>query len=99
MAPIEKLVARQAKAMTRMEVLQKAMAGRITWIQAAEICRMTTRNMRRLRSRYDGSIESLRDGRTGKFQPRSIPEKMVAEICRLKREIYEEFNVRHFYQF
>jgi len=99
MIPIEKLVAREARTMTRMEVVQKAMAGRITWIQAAEICRMTARNMRRLRSRYDGSVESLRDGRTGKFQPKSIPEKTVAEICRLKREIYVEFNVRHFYQF
>jgi hypothetical protein len=99
MTLIEQRVAREAKAMTRMEVIQKAMEGRITWIQAAEICRMTARNMRRLRSRYDGSVASLRDGRAGKFQPASVPEKTVAEICRLKREIYEEFNVRHFHQF
>jgi hypothetical protein len=99
MTLIEQRVAREAKAMTRMEVIQKAMEGRITWIQAAEICRMTARNMRRLRSRYDGSVASLRDGRAGKLQPKSIPEKTVAEICRLKREIYEEFNVRHFHQF
>lgn len=48
MTLIEQRVAREAKAMTRMEVIQKAMEGRITWIQAAEICRMTARNMRRL---------------------------------------------------
>ncbi len=45
---LEKKVAREAKAMTRREVIVKALAKKITWQQAADICGMTTRNMRRL---------------------------------------------------
>jgi len=97
---MERLVAREAKAMTRQEVIQKAMAGRITWIQAAEICQVTARHMRRLRDRFERfSIDGLRDGRNGKHQPRTIDEGVIEELCRLKREIYAEFNIRHFHQF
>jgi hypothetical protein len=100
MTLIENLVAREAKAMTRLEVIQKAMAGRISWIQAADICRVTARHMRRLRDRYERfSVNGLRDGRAGKCQPSTIDEAVVEELCRLKREIYQEFNIRHFHQF
>jgi Helix-turn-helix domain len=100
MTQIENLVAREAKAMTRQEVIQKAMAGRISWIQAADICRVTERHMRRLRDRYERfSVGGLRDGRAGKQQPSTIDGAVVEELCRLKREIYQEFNIRHFHQF
>jgi hypothetical protein len=56
--------------------------------------------MSRLRERYERlGIDGLRDGRTGKFQPRRISEETEKEVCRLKREVYPDFSVRHFYEF
>jgi transposase len=95
----EASVAREAKAMTRQEVIKKAMDGAITWAQAASICRVSYRQMARLRERYERlGFEGLRDGRTGKRQPSRIPVEVEQEVVRLKREIYGAFSVRHFYE-
>lgn len=100
MTQIERLVARRAKAMTRVEVIKKALEGRITWTQAADICRLTPRHMRRLRLLYEEfGINVLVDRRKGKRQPMRIPEEVVSELCRLKRDVYDEFSIRHFHQF
>lgn len=86
--------------MTRQEVMQKALEGKISWLQAADICRITVRHMSRLRWQYlQLGIEGLRDGRTGKAQPRRIPEEVEQELCRLKRDVYPDFSVRHFHEF
>jgi hypothetical protein len=93
-------VAREARTMTRAEVIQKAIEKRITWQQAAAICRVAPRHMLRLRRRYElFEVEGLRDRRTGKRQPTRIPAKTVDKLCRLKKEIYADFSVRHFHQF
>lgn len=86
--------------MTRQAVIQKAIEGRITWQQAADICRVTARHMSRLRERYERlGIDGIRDGRTGKAQPRRIPVEVEQQVCELKRELYPDFSVRHFHQF
>ena len=86
--------------MTRRDVILKAIEGRITWTQAASICRLTPRHMARLRERYERlGMLGLRDGRTGKRQPSDVPATVVAEICRLKREVYPDFSMRHFHEF
>ena len=86
--------------MTRQEVIQKAMEKKITWQQAADICGITARHMSRLREQYQElGIDGLRDGRTGKPQPRRIALEVEEEICRLKRELYPDFSVRHFHEF
>ena len=86
--------------MTRQEVIQKAIEKRITWQQAADLCGVTARHMSRLRERHERfGIEGLRDRRTGKRQPRRIAEEVVAELCRLRRERYPDFSVRHFHEF
>lgn len=46
-------VTREVKAMTRLEVMTKAQEGRITWLQAADICGMSARHMRRLRDTFE----------------------------------------------
>jgi hypothetical protein len=62
----DRRVAREAKAMTRQEVIMKAIEGRITWIQAAEILRPTARHLRRLREQFESlGDKGLRDGRAG----------------------------------
>ena len=35
--------------MTRNEVIMRAIAGKLTWIQAADICGITARQMRRMK--------------------------------------------------
>lgn len=86
--------------MTRAEVIQKAIEKRITWQQAASICRVAPRHMLRLRRRYEQfEIDGLRDRRTGKKQPLRVPAKTVDMLCRLKKEKYSDFSVKHFHQF
>jgi len=86
--------------MTRAEVLKKAMEKQITWLQAASICGLTPRHLARLRKQYEGlGFYGLRDGRTGKVQPRHISEEVETEVCRLRREVYPDFTVKHFHEF
>ena len=92
--------AREARLMIRREVLEKARAGAITWEQAALICRIGARQMRRLRARWDElGDDGLVDRRLGKSQPRRFAEDVVREVCRLKKERYHDFSIRHFHQF
>ncbi len=95
----ERSVAGEAKAMTRQEVITKAVEGRITWIQAASILRVTARHLARLRGRFEhlGS-RGLLDGRAGYEHRKRIPEAVQREVCRLKREVYPDFSVRHFHE-
>jgi hypothetical protein len=95
----DRWVAREAKAMTRQEVIMKAVEGRITWIQAADILGVTARQLRRLRERFErlGS-RGLLDGRAGSERGKRIPEDVLRKICRLKREIYPDFSVQHFHE-
>lgn len=41
METIDRQVRRKAKAMTRNEVMVRAIAGKLSWIQAADICGIT----------------------------------------------------------
>jgi hypothetical protein len=94
------LVAREARTMTRAEVIRKAIEKHITWQQAADICGVDPRHMLRLRRRYElFEIEGLRDRRTGKRQPSRIPAKTVEKLCQLKEDVYADFSARHFHQF
>lgn len=86
--------------MTRQAVIQMAIEGKINWLQAADICGVTVRQMRRLRERFDRlGLNGVRDGRTGRVVPCRIPPETVEELCRLKRTLYPDFTVRHFHQF
>jgi len=86
--------------MTRVEIIQKALEGRINWVQAAAIMGITSRHLFRLRLLYERfGIPGLRDGRSGRRMPSRILPHVVDEICRLRRERYSEFSVRHFHQF
>jgi hypothetical protein len=86
--------------MTRVEIILKALKKQITWIQAAIILNITARHLYRLRLRYEKfGIPGLKDGRGGRTMPRRIKAKVVEEICRLRREKYGDFSVRHFHQF
>jgi transposase len=100
MTATKRSLAQEVRAMTRREVIQRAIDKAITWQQAADICGVTARHMSRLRQRYEQlGIDGLRDRRNGKRQPKWIPVEVEEELCRLKRDVYPDFTCRHFHQF
>ena len=100
MATIEERIAREAKAMTREEIILKAMAGAIRWAQAADIMGITDRHLRRMRKEIERSGWAvLRDQRGGRPRRKRVPAETIAELCRLRRALYMDFSVRHFYEF
>src|SRR5690349_11785609 len=81
------------------EVILRAIAGQLTWIQAAEILGCSPRSVRRYRWRlqhvgYDG----LFDRRRRVPSPRRAPVEEVRRVLALYRDRYAGFNVRHFHQ-
>src|SRR5438132_10818029 len=91
--------ARRVKAMTRQQVVGKAVEGKISWGQAAVILGLTPRQVRRIRRCFEQrGLEGLMDRR---HLPRTkrIPAAVVDELCRLRCELYRDFSVTHFYQF
>jgi transposase len=99
MENIERRVRREARAMTRREVLTKAIARQLSWVQAAEVLGITARHMRRIRrtiERY--GMEALMDQRGGRPRRRRIKVGTVELLIRLKRDVYADFSVQHFYE-
>ena len=85
--------------MTRKEVIVRAIAKELTWIQAAEICGITPRQMRRLKRHYERQgYGGLVDGRGGKTRRKRIPVATIERLCQLRREQYAEFSVQHFWE-
>jgi transposase len=77
-------IAREARFMTRRDVILKAIQKHITWIQAADILGITARHMRRLKGRYEKwGYGGLRDCRSGKPRRKRIDVKIIRELCRL----------------
>ena len=77
----------------------KAVTGRITWLQAADILGITPRQMRRLHVRYrERGVPAFLDGRGGAPRRRRVALTVLEEMCRLRRERYPDFSVRHFHE-
>jgi transposase len=89
----------EAKAMTRKEVIVKAIEGRITWLAAADILGVTPRHLRRLKEHYERTgYDGLADQRGGKSRRKRIPVATIRTLCRLRREQYFDFSIRHFWE-
>jgi transposase len=87
------------KAMTRQEIILRAYARKISWIEAAQILGYSVRHLRRLKLRYEEEgFEGLFGRRVGKPSPRRIPVPVVEEVLRLYREKYYDLNVRHYHE-
>jgi transposase len=87
------------RAMKVQEVILRAAAKKITWIQAAEILGVSPRHMRRWKEKYElFGFHALFDGRRGKSSPRRVPSAVLDEVLRLYRERYFDLNVRHFHE-
>jgi len=85
------------RAMKMRDVLLEALAGKMTWIQAAEVLGLSPRTIRRWREKFDESgIDGLYDGRRQSPSDRALPAKELQKWLRLYRERYAGYNVRHF---
>jgi transposase len=99
MTATERELAREVRAMTRKEIIVKALSGSITWLQAAQILGISSRHVRRLRESYERiGVDAFVDHR-GKTPRRSrIPPAVVKEVVRLKRDKYDDLNLTHFHE-
>ena len=99
MENIERRVRREVRAMTRREVMTKAIARQLTWMQAAQVLGITPRHLGRIRQRYQRfGISALMEQRGGRPRRKRIKPGTVELLIRLKRDLYADFSVRHFYE-
>src|SRR6202163_1873230 len=81
------------------DVLWKAMAGKMSWWDAAEIIGVTERTMRRWRERLQaGGYAGLADRRKGKPSRKRVPLATVEQVLGLYQKTYYDLNVRHFHE-
>ncbi len=93
------------QAMKVQEVILRALSGRQSWLQVADVVGVSPRTVRRLRWRYQTyGYTGLLDRRRRRPSPRAVPLAEVERVLKLYRERYgprdgqRGFNVRHFYQ-
>lgn len=87
------------RAMKVQEVIIRALAGQLTWIQAAEILGCSPRTIRRLRWRLERvGYDGLFDRRRHTPSPKRAPVAEVQRVLTRYRDRYQGFNVRHFHQ-
>jgi hypothetical protein len=92
-------VARESKAMTRKEVIVRALDGQLTWIAAADILGISPRQMRRLKTIYErDGYWGLVDGRGGTPRRKRVPVATIRQLCQLRRERYPDFSIQHFWE-
>ena len=99
MESIERRVQREVRAVTRREVITKAIAGQLSWAEAAAVLGITARHMRRLRRGYERwGMSAVMDQRGGRPRRKRISVGTIEMLCRLKRDVYADFSVRHFFE-
>jgi len=86
--------------MTRREVITKAIAKQLSWVQAATILGVTPRHMRRIRWKVEHwGFEAVMDQRGGRPRRKRISTGTIEMLCRLKRDVYPDFSLQHFYEY
>jgi helix-turn-helix protein len=87
------------RAMKVQEVILRAIDGKLTWPQAADILGCSPRTIRRLRWKlqHDG-YNGLFDRRRQVPSPKRAPVDEIQRVLALYRDRYQGFNVRHFCQ-
>lgn len=80
------------------EVFVRAIEGRISWLQAADILGLSPRTIRRWRNRMDQyGIPGLCDQRCQRPSRRAIKPGELRRWLRLYRTRYRGYNARHFW--
>jgi hypothetical protein len=98
--PSQPIPARELERMMKLQdVILKAMAKKITWIDAAEIAGMSVRNMQRKRQGYaEYGYTGLSDHRKGKTSYHRVPMATAEKVLELYQERYFDLNIRHFHE-
>jgi transposase len=79
------------------DVILKALAKRITWLEAAEIIGVCDRTMRRMRQRYqEFGYDGLFDQRHRKRTTLRVPLETAERVLALYQETYFDLSMRHF---
>ena len=79
------------------DVILQAMAGKLTWIQAAEVLGVSARTMQRYRWRItQHGYEGLHDGRRVDRAWNAVPQAELKRWLSLYAQRYRGYNVRHF---
>src|ERR1700724_1531663 len=81
--------ARETERMMKLQdVILKAMAKKLTWVQAAEIAGMSVRNMQRMRQRYqEHDYKGLFDRRRGKNSYHRVPMEKAERVLALYQDV------------
>lgn len=86
------------RAMKLHAVIAEAIAGKITWLQAADRMGMSPRTVRRWRARMEQyGIEGLKDRRMLSPSGKAITPSELAKWLQLYRTRYRGYNARHFW--
>ena len=81
------------------DVILKAMAKKITWLEAAEIIGVCDRTMRRMRKQYEEfGYNGLFDQRRRKRTYLRVPMETAERVLALYRDTYFDLSVRHFHE-
>ena len=81
------------------DVILKAMAKKLTWIEAAEMAEMSVRNMQRKRQEYiEHGYTGLFDQRRGKRSIYRIAMETGERVLALYQDKYFDLSVRHFHE-
>lgn len=91
------MVELNAKEQRRLQVLNRVEKGQITAGEAGGLLGLSVRQIRRLLAAYrrEGAA-GLEHGNRGHVSPRRLPEAVAAEILRLARTEYRDYNDQHF---
>ena len=85
-----------AKEQTRLIVLNEVEAGRMKARDAAEVMRLSRRQVRRLRAGYrERGAESLAHGNRGRLPHNTVDAEVAARVVTLTREKYAGVNQQH----
>jgi transposase len=81
------------------DVILKAMAKKISWLEAAEIIGVCDRTMRRMRQQYvEHGYNGLFDQRRRKREYLRVPMQTAERVLALYQGTYFDLSVRHFHE-
>jgi len=90
--------AAEERSMKLREVLVQAIAGRMSWEQAAEVLGRSRRTVRRWRRRMEQyGVPGLKDRRMQSPAGHSMPASELGKWLKLYQEHYRGYNARHFW--
>jgi len=94
---MKEILTLNAKEQRRLQVLNKVEGGQLTADEAGELLGLSVRQIRRLLAAYrQEGAAGLAHGNRGRVSLRRLSEAVTAEILRLARTEYIDYNDQHF---